>query len=252
MHLTTAAIKTADFANAIARLEHLKKTGGIWLFTGLAGTGKTFSHREFSKTLSTSSYKIIYVPLSTVTVLEFYKSIAYGLYLDPPNKKVDIFKAIQDRVVTLSKDKRITTVAIIDEAQYLQTAILNDIKLLLNFDIDSRGYIVFVLAGQPLLNNILAKQVHESLKQRIVINYNFQGITKEEAKDYIKTRFALCGVHTEIINANALEAICACSNGSIRKLNQIVDKCLLIGHMNKANVIDTEIVLSAQNEIGLV
>lgn len=244
--------QTADFANAIARLEHLKKTGGIGIFTGLAGVGKTFAVREFSKTLNPNLYKVVYISLSTVTVLEFYKSLAYGLDLDPPNKKVDIFRVIQERIVTLSKDKRITTVVLVDEANYLQTGILNDIKLLLNFDMDSKDYAVFVLAGQPLLNNILSKQVHESLKQRIVINYNFHGITKEEARDYIKTRFSLCGVHTEIINENALESICLCSNGSIRKLNTLVDKCLLIGSINKANVIDTEIVMSAQNEIELV
>ena len=244
--------KTIDYTNMLARLDHLKKLGGIGLFTGLSGTGKTYSLKEFAKELNPSLYKVVYIPLSTVTVLEFYKSLAYGLDLDPPNKKIDIFKAVQERIVTLSKDKRITPVFIIDEAQYLQTGILNDIKLLLNFEMDSKTYAAFILAGQPMLNNILSKQVHEALKQRIVINYNFSGIGKEESKEYIKTRFALCGVHTEIFEENALEAISLYGNGSIRKLNTIIDKCLLIGCMQKVKVIDTEIVMDAQNEIELI
>lgn len=244
--------KTSDYNNTLARLEHLKKLGGIGLFTGLPGTGKTFSLREFAKTLNPNLYKVIYIPLSTVTVLEFYKSLAYGLDLDPPNKKVDIFKAVQERIITLSKDKRITPVIIIDESQYLKTGIFNDIKLLLNFEMDSKSYAVFILAGQPLLNNILSKQVHEALRQRIIINYNFLGIGKDESKEYIKTKLTECGVHTDIFEENALEAISSYGNGSIRKLNTIVDKCLLIGSMKKVRSIDTEIVMSAQNEIELI
>ena len=244
--------RTMDFTNSTARLEHLNKLGGIGLFTGLPGTGKTFSLREFANNLNPNLYKVVYIPLSTVTVLEFYKSLAYGLDLDPPNKKVDIFKAIQERIKILSKDKRITPVIIVDESQYLKTGIFNDIKLLLNFDMDSKNYAVFILAGQPLLNNILSKQVHEALKQRIVINYNFSGISKEESKEYIKTKLSDCGVHTDIFEDNALEAISSYGNGSIRKINTIVAKCLLIGSMEKARSIDTEIVMSAQNEIELI
>jgi len=244
--------KTSDYLNVLARLEQLKKLGGIGLFTGLSGVGKTFSLKEFAKELNPSLYKIVYVPLSTVTVLEFYKSLAYGLDLDPPNKKVDIFKAVQERIITLSKDKRITPVFIIDEAQYLQTGILNDIKLLLNFEMDSKSYAIFILVGQPLLNNILSKQVHEALKQRIVTNYNFLGISKEESKEYIRNKFKSCGVHLDIFEENALEAISLYGGGSIRKLNTIVDKCLLIGYMEKVKNIGTDIVMNAQNEIELI
>lgn len=243
---------TNDYNHMNSRLEHLIKLGGIGLFTGLPGTGKTYSLQAFSKTLNPSLYKVVYIPLSTVTVLEFYKSIAYGLDLDPPTKKVDIFKVIQERIMTLSKDKRIMPVFIIDEAQYLQTGILNDIKLLLNFDMDSKSYAAFIMAGQPILNNILSKQVHEALKQRIIINYQFGGIGKEEAKEYIRTRFANCGVHSDIFEEAALEAISLYCNGSIRKLNAVVDKCLLIAYMEKAKLIGTDIVMNAQNEIELI
>ncbi|TYQ15355.1 UNVERIFIED_CONTAM: type II secretory pathway predicted ATPase ExeA [Acetivibrio alkalicellulosi] len=240
-----------DFKNATARLEHLKNIKGIGLFTGFSGTGKTFALRYFSKNLNPSLYKVIYIQLSTITVLEFYKSLSYGLDLEPPNKKVDMFRDIQQRIVSLSKDKKITPVVIIDESQYLKTDLLNDLKLLMNFDMDSKNYVVLILLGQPVLNNILSKQIHEALKQRIVISYNFEGISKNEVKEYITSRLELCGVHSEIFSNNAIEAIFGCCNGSTRKLNNIVDKCLVIGYMNKATIIDTDIVMSAQNEIEL-
>jgi len=136
--------------------------------------------------------------------------------------------------------------------QYLKTEILNDIKILLNFDMDSKNHATLILAGQPVLNNILTKQVHEALKQRIVINYNFSGITKLEIQEYITSRLKIAGVTEELFNANSIEAIYGCSNGSTRKLNNILDKCLTIAYQKDKRIIDTEIVMESQNEIELV
>jgi type II secretory pathway predicted ATPase ExeA len=112
--------------------------------------------------------------------------------------------------------------------------------------------LLFILNGQPVLNSILSKQVHEALKQRIVINYNFEGISKDEMDSYIKTRLALCGVHESIFNENAIEAIYSCCNGSTRKINTIVEKCLFIGWQSNKRTIDTNMVMLAQNESELI
>lgn len=244
--------QSKDFSQAMSRLEHLKNIKGIGLFTGLSGIGKTYTLRCFTNSLNPNLYKVIYLTLSTVTVLEFYKSLAYGLGVEIYSKKIDLFKAIQERIVSLSRDKKITPVIIIDEAQYLKTEVLNDLKLLLNFDMDSKNYAVLILCGQPLLNNILSKQIHEALKQRIVINYNYEGISKEEISEYISSRLKLSGVFSEIFNANALEAINSCCNSSTRILNSIIEKCLIIGYQKNIKIIDTDIVMLAQNEINLI
>ena len=89
------------------------------------------------------------------------------------------------------------------------------------------------------------------MKQRIIISYNFEGISREETEEYILTRLKSCGVTTPIFDANSIEAIISCSNGSIRKLNNLVEKCLILGATNKVETINTEIVMIAQNEIEL-
>lgn len=244
--------KSEDYSQAFSRLEHLKKIKGIGLLTGLSGTGKTFTLRSFATSLNTSLYKVVYIPLSTISVIEFYKELAYNLGVELHTKKVDMFRAIQDRIITMSKDKKITSVFIIDEAQYLKTEVLNDLKILLNFHMDSKNYAIFVLAGQPMLNAILSKQVHEALKQRIVINYNFIGISKQEVFDYISSRLKLCGVHYSIFNDNALEALFSCCSGSVRKLNAVIENALIIGMQKDTKTIDTDIVMAAQNETELL
>lgn len=243
--------KSVDFNQILARLEHLKNTKGIGLFTGNPGLGKTFALKQFTNTLNKNLYKIVYISLSTVTVLEFYKSLAHGLGLIPSAKKVDLYKSIQERIISLVKSKKITPVIIIDEAQYLKTEVLNDVKLLLNFNMDSVNHVIFILNGQPILNDILSRGIHEALKQRIVINYNSEGLSTKEIKEYIKSSLELAGIHEPIFNDNTYEAIFSCSNKSIRKVNSLVDKCLLIAYNENTREIDTNIVMTAQNELEL-
>lgn len=190
--------QTEDYQEATKRLEYLKNIKGIGLYTGLSGTGKTYSLKAFVHSLNKSLYKVIYLQLTTITTAEFYKALAVELGLEPCCRKLDNYRQIQERITTLYKDQKVTLCIIIDEAQYLQRSILADLKLLMNFQMDSRNYAMLILAGQPVLNNILSMQIHESLKQRIVINYNFQGLSETEVKKYIQNRLGLCGVHQPI------------------------------------------------------
>ncbi|MBU3180219.1 hypothetical protein, partial [Clostridium psychrophilum] len=79
-----------------------------------------------------------------------------------------------------------------------------------------------------------------------------EGISKNEVNGYISSRLKLCGIVDEIFNANAIEAINSCCNGSTRLLNTILEKSLMMGYQKGLKVIDTEIVMSVQNEINLI
>jgi len=107
--------ESQDFKEATSRLEHLKDIRGIGLFTGLSGMGKTYTLKQFVDKLNPNLYKVVYIPLSTVTVLEFYKAFAYGLGIEPAQRKIDIFKQIQECIEALSTAKRITPTIILDE-----------------------------------------------------------------------------------------------------------------------------------------
>ena len=98
----------------------------------------------------------------------------------------------------------------------------------------------------------LTMQIHEVLRQRIVINYNMQGLSGEEVSDYVKDRMKQCGVTQEVFDGAALEAACGCCGGSIRRLNSLMHKALMIGCEQKLRVISPETVMDAANEIDLV
>ena len=241
-----------DFKEMQGRLNYLLKTKGIGLFTGSPGYGKTYGIKYFIDSLNVGLYKPVYLSLSTLTVMDFYKSLCIELGIIPKHRKIDMFKQIQETVKGLVKERKIVPIIVLDEAQYLRTDILNDLKMLLNFDIDSKDYIVLILVGQPILNDILSRNTHEALKQRIVVNYTFVGFDDKEIDGYIKSRLNLAGMNENMFEEGAIKAIGNNSNGSTRKLNKIIENSLMICEQKGENVVTTEIAMLAENEINLI
>lgn len=241
-----------DLKESNSRLKYLLNNKGIGLFTGTSGKGKTYSIKYFTRNLNTNLYKIIYLSLSTVTVLEFYRSFCIGLGIVPASKKIDMFNQIQERIKLLVNDRKITPIVICDEAQYLKTDILNDLKMLLNFNMDTNDLVVLVLVGQPTLNDILSRSVHEALNQRIIVNYMFMGIEPNEVKNYIIDRCKIADISNEIFDESAIKALSSNCNGSTRVLNSLIDKSLLICANKNENVISNETVMLAANDLSLM
>ena len=190
--------------------------------------------------------------MTTVSSADFYKTIAQDLGLEPCFRKIDNFRNIQDRIRKLYRDQKIVTVILVDEAQYLSKSVLADLKLLMNFDMDCRDYAILVLSGQPVLNSTLSMQVHEALAQRIVISYDFQGLSADEVAAYVRDRMKMAGVMQEIFQPQALEAASGCCQGSVRKLNNLIHRALMIACDQKSPVITSETIMAASNEIELV
>jgi type II secretory pathway predicted ATPase ExeA len=241
-------VDTAEHREAIFRLNYLAKTKGFGLLTGSPGRGKTTILRHWSKALNPSLYKVIYSSLSTLTPNDFYRNLVTEFGEQPAFKKPNNFKIIQEAVTRLSVEKRKTPVIIIDEANYINNAILNDLKILFNFEMDSRDRAVILLAGLPNLNSTLSMGIHEPLRQRIVMNYNLDGITKEEGRSYISDKLKGAGCNQNIFDDAAIEAILNAADGTPRLINKYCNASLLIGDSNKADLITTDIVMQAVND----
>ena len=121
----------------------------------------------------------------------------------------------------------------------------------MNTHFDSMDCFTLILIGQPYLSSILEKPVHEALKQRIVIHYNYQGLSPEEAKYYITSRIELAGGTSGIIDEASIHAVANFCQGTPRIINSVMTNALILGAQLKKNVIDTEVILSACNSLSL-
>jgi type II secretory pathway predicted ATPase ExeA len=221
------------------------------LVTAAAGYGKTFCVHAFAKRQNPNLVKVVYLCLSTLSTMEFYRQLSVALGLEAKYRKVDMFRAIQESLEYLSAVKKIHCIVVIDEAQYLTSPVLRDLKMLMNFDYDSKDHFSLILLGQPVLADILSKQIHEALRQRITVNYEFVGVSEAEAIAHAKEMLTLAGSTTTLFDDAALHAAYNCSNGSIRLFGRILSGALLVGARNQAISIDSEMVMASANETAI-
>ena len=240
--------KCNEFNEALFRLDHLAKTKGFGLLTGPPGRGKTTAVRHWASSLNPSLFKVIYTSLSTVTVNDFYRNLAASLGAQAAYRKTENFHAIQGEIDRLVLDKKKTPVIIIDEANYISNAVLNDLKILFNFEMDPRDRAVVLLVGLPQLNHTLQLAIHEPLRQRIIMNYNIDGYTKEEGRGYIENKLKGAGCDQDVFDESAVEAILNASDGTARMISKLCNSSMVIGNSQGIKLITADTVMQAINE----
>jgi len=244
-------LDTAESAEAQLRLNYLGETKGFGILTGEPGRGKSTAARIWSSGLNRSLFKVSYNSLSSLTVMDFYRQIASGLGAEPRFRKNDLFEDIQREVRRYALEKRVTPVIIIDEADMLSHKVLSDLQIMFNFEMDSRDLAVILLVGQPRLNLTLNQSVHESLRQRIVMNYHMGGLSKEEGRRYIARKLEGAGSRQPVFDDAALEAILNSANGTARMINKICNRSMMIGASSGQSTIDAETVMKAVDDLQL-
>ena len=240
-----------EYREALFRLNYLSRTRGFGVLTGSPGRGKTTTVRNWSAELSPALFKVAYTSLSTVAVNEFYRNLASTLGVEPAYHKTKNFRAIQDEVTRLAVDKKKTPVIIIDEASHVCKEILDDLKILFNFEMDSCDRAVVLLVGLPKLNHTLQLSVHEPLRQRIVMNYNLEGYSKEEGREYIAKKLGGAGCSQTVFEDDAVEAILNAADGTARMINKLCSAALVLGNSREIPVIHAETAMQAISDCEL-
>lgn len=237
--------RSSDFGQMAARLNFLKETRGIGVFTARPGMGKSYALRCFAKDLNPNMYHMEYLCLSTVSVSDFYKGFCQILGVSEKGGKTGMFRSIQEQIWYLYKEKRQPLLLAIDEAQYLSTGILNDIKMLMNQHYDSLNCFTLILCGESYLQDTLRRPVHEALNQRITIRYNYSGLSDAEVPEYIRHKLSCAGAASTIISDASLSAIHGYVQGNPRLIDNIMTDALTIGAQMQKKVIDEEVILAA-------
>lgn len=244
--------KSHQFNQALSRLEFLKQHKGFGLITGEPGTGKSSLLRYFKESLNPNLFKCVYIPLSTLTVLDFYRALCDGLGVEPASRKVTIFKQIQESIFNYAINKNITPIIILDEAQFLKNSILDDLRIIFNFQMDSKDPAIILLTGQTNFINQINRSNHEAIRQRIIINYHLEGLNSNEIKDYIISRLSVAGCNEPIFNEDAYEILYSITNGQLRNINSIARMCLISAASESRKTISKEDVFNAHKEVNIL
>ena len=248
---TDKLFSSRDTRELDSRLKYMLDNRGICLIVGEPGSGKSTGLRKLTDNLNRSMYKPCYLPLTTLTVRDFYQAMALLLGETPVHRKITLFQQIQDAIQNLYYEQRITPVIIIDEIHMAPMSILDDLRILFNFRMDSANPFVLILAGQPQIRNKLALNTCYPLRQRISVRYSMQGLTLEETADYCNSRMKIAGCMNEVFTPAALAAIHTISGGIPRSINNIAVASLMYSTVRKLSIVDEEAVYQANIETGI-
>ena len=121
----------------------------------------------------------------------------------------------------------------------------------MNYGYDSVNYFTLILCGESHLNDTLRKPVHEALRQRITVHYNYNGLSDEEVSKYILHKIQLAGASGTIIDPAALAAAHSFTQGTPRLIDNLMTDALTIGAQQDKKVIDADVIRAAVDNQGL-
>ena len=230
-----------EHEEALVRLLYaVKRMKGAALLTGEIGSGKTTLSRVFIQQLPDDEFDIGLITNPSLNALDFIKEVHYQLGIESKsNSKTDLLVLLNNRLLENVNNGR-STLLIIDEAQLIFGETFEEIRLLLNFQMNDRFLMTFLLIGQPELREIIRN--YRQLDQRIAIRYHLNPLSEDETVKYIRFRLEKAGGNRELFTEKAYAAIFQYSAGIPRKINNVCDLTLLIGFSLKVREIDEALV----------
>lgn len=240
-----------EFREAMIRLLYaVERKKGATLLTGDVGCGKTTLSRVLVQRLSENNADINLIANPSLTPLDFLKEILYQLGIDPgpTASKADFLKVLNSRMLENMQEDKVTLL-IIDEAQIITRETFEEIRLLLNFQLNDRSLLTLILMGQPELRDMIRD--FRQLDQRIAIRYHLGPLSSDNTVEYISTRLKVAGAKQYMFTVEAIDEIFRQSLGIPRNINNLCDMSLMIGYLLKASVVDSEIVRKAIKDLSL-
>lgn len=241
----------ATHKEAFAHLVYgIRERGGFITITGEIGTGKTTLCRALLSHLSEDTL-VAFILNPTLSAIELLKSINedFGIPSTGETRK-DLIDEL-NRFLLQKRREGKNTVLIIDEAQNLDSEVLEHIRLLSNLETDTEKLLQIILIGQPEFRSILAKPALQQLNQRVTVRYHLQPLSREETEAYIRHRLSVVGAEEKVrFSPKAVKKIYAYSGGIPRLINVLCDRCLLAGYSLGRRDIDASMVERAHREVS--
>ena len=242
---------TAQHRDALAHLVYgLNSEGGCILLTGEVGTGKTTICRCLLEQIPEQA-NVALVMNPKLNEIELLETICDELKIPYPDNGNSV-KTYTDRIYEfLIKSNRDNekTVLIIDEAQNLDSKVLEQLRLLTNLETDQRKLLQIIILGQPELLDILARKEMRQLAQRITARFHLQPLSLEEVKAYVSHRLAVAGQNIQIFPENSIKLLYKLSNGIPRLINIICDRALLGAYVENQYNVTPRIIKKASKEV---
>ena len=236
---------TRQHEEALMRMLYcIRSRKGAGVLSGTFGCGKTVLSRMLIRELEQDVYRTAFVTNPRMDGLELLRMILHSLGIAKmPERKADVLAKMEDFLLNTARDGR-ETIIIIDEAHAVQDEeVFEEIRLLLNFQLESRFLLTLLLIGQPELTARV--RANKQLAQRIAVWCSLESLCLEETGAYIRHRLAVAGAGKDIFSDGAVSLVHDRCGGIPRRINQLCDMSLFTAFGREAGEVDESIVREA-------
>lgn len=238
---------------AIAGLMYAVLAGrGFSVLIGDAGTGKTTLLRALMRGIPESRAVFSVVVNPTLSPAEFLRTCVadFGIDVGGETAKDAVLAKLHRFLLEVHKSNKVA-VLVVDEAHRLSTELLEEVRLLTNFETDKEKLIQVILAGQDELGELLDRYDLRQLKQRVSTRLHIKPLSADAVAAYIRHRWSRCSTAPAPFDAAAIVAIRDISGGTPRLINAICENALLLGFSLAQRTIDAAVIAAVAEDLHL-
>ena len=214
-----------------------------------AGTGKTFVLRALCDALPEVRYRIHEVKVAGLSKRDFCRHLAKAVGARPAGHTGALVDVLQERCTVLMDTEAIRPVLIVDEAHDLRPEVLALLRILTNFEMDSRLVLSVVLCGQPPLRQMLRHPGLDAVRGRIACYAELRPLTRSETALYLKHRLDVAGGSPDLFSTPSLDAVFECSQGNLRATDRICLGALKMAAAEGVAAVDADHVARARRKV---
>jgi type II secretory pathway predicted ATPase ExeA len=231
-----------DYDEHVDRLKYAAKNQLFAVVSGESGCGKTTILRRFREEIRDSGYSVVYISDSKLTPRHFYKGILEQLGFEAKYFRGDAKIQLHREIEIIKTIHNVNLVVICDEAHLMARDMLEEVRFLLNMNMDSQSPMALILCGQSELRDKLRLQSYAAIRQRIDIQCQFGKLDMSQTTDYIKAHLSFVGCTKDIFSEAAVDEIYKFSSGIPRLINKACIASLMFGAQNRKNIVDDRMV----------
>ena len=237
------------FEEAREGLTHAVEKRSMAALIAPPGSGKTTVLRAVRARLAEARYSVHYVKCTDISKREMCREIAVACSLKTVGSFPMLLRRVQERFETLVGESGQRPVLFLDEAHDLRPDVLNMLRVLTNFEMDSRLVLAVVLTGQPGLATMLEREELDAIARRIIHYATLRPLSRDETAKYVELRMTAAGARQSPFDGPSLEAIFEIGRGSLRLTDSLALGSLEIAAEAKLQTVGTQHVAAARRRL---
>ena len=238
-------------SKAIAHLNYgLAQSEGFIVITGEVGAGKTTLVEWLRSQMDPAAYTIARISTTQVSENDLFRLAMAGFGLTEELGKAALLQRFEDVLREHQASGR-RCLLIVDEAQNLSFAALEELRMLSNITVDGRTTLQTVLLGQPQFRRVLASPNLDQLRQRVLTSYHLGPLSQDETRAYIEHRLHAVGwTGDPHWDDAAFAAVFTHTGGIPRRINRLCSRVLLYGVLEATHDITGDVVDATATELA--